>query len=299
MIRKVLKTLVSFLNAVFRTATSLALVAGFSTSKDRRIAKTARHGEECIILGNGPSLKETLAEHDGALQGKDSVCVNDFADSPFFIKLKPSFYVMTDPVYWARDAADHFRESFRRYNELIRTTVNWPLTLFLPAAARRWNFFMDLPRQNPRVAIHYLNTTEIDCFRRLRFFLYRHGLAIPMMQNVLVAAIYVALQAGYKTIYVIGADHSWHESLYVDEHNRLFLKNDRVQDTEEQHLSPFYINPGHTIPYTMHKLLGDFSRMYAGYEELEAYAKSLGAKIYNASEKSYIDAFERKEFPSS
>ncbi len=45
----------------------------------------------------------------------------------------------------------------------------------------------------------------------------------------------------------------------------------------------------------MCNLFRDLSKMFFSYMELERYAQRLGAKIYNATEGSYIDAFERKK----
>jgi hypothetical protein len=53
-----------------------------------------------------------------------------------------------------------------------------------------------------------------------------------------------------------------------------------------------------TEVFKMHEFLKNLSGMFAGYIELENYAKYLGAKVYNASGKSYIDAFERYEISS-
>jgi hypothetical protein len=103
----------------------------------------------------------------------------------------------------------------------------------------------------------------------------------------------LALNLKYKKIYLLGADHSWHESIYVGDDNILYLKNKRFNDDGAKKLSPFYGDIKETKPYKMGNLLRDLSRMFSAYMELEEYAKSLKAKIYNASAKTYIDAFER------
>lgn len=43
----------------------------------------------------------------------------------------------------------------------------------------------------------------------------------------------------------------------------------------------------------MHELFAPLSRKFEGYIILEDYSKYLAAKVYNATSKSYIDAFER------
>ena len=49
---------------------------------------------------------------------------------------------------------------------------------------------------------------------------------MPFSQNVLVAAIYISLNLGYKNIYLLGADHSWAHDVSVNDDNQLCL-NDR------------------------------------------------------------------------
>ena len=45
--------------------------------------------------------------------------------------------------------------------------------------------------------------------------------------------------------------------------------------------------------FKMHEFLDALSITFRGYFILKDYADYLGAKIYNCSKKSYIDAFER------
>lgn len=246
----------------------------------------------CVVLGNGPSLKESLAHHPDFLAGKDLVCTNDFADTEYFTSLQPRYYVFTDPTYWAPNASDRFQKLFAGYRDKF-TQVDWPLFILMPMAARSWNYFQDLSKNNPRIRLLYFNSIEVDCFRRLRFWLYRRNLAAPPLQNVMAAGIFLGLNMGYRSVYLLGGDHSWHESLYVDEHNRLYITNARIQDREQSSGSPFYEDPSESDPYNMYRLFHAFSRMYLGYMELEAYARSIDAKVFNSSKRSYIDAFER------
>jgi hypothetical protein len=43
----------------------------------------------------------------------------------------------------------------------------------------------------------------------------------------------------------------------------------------------------------MQELFEAFATMFRGYDMLQVYAKSVGCKIYNASSKTFVDAFER------
>jgi hypothetical protein len=246
-----------------------------------------------VILGNGPSLLPTLSTYLDFFKNKNCICVNDFAASDYFEKIKPGIYVFTDPAYWTRSTSERIRKQLELYRKKMIQNVDWDMTIIMPYAAKKWNYFNDLPQKNNKISICYINTTEINCNKRLRFFLYKKNLAIPPMQNVIVAALFVSINVGIRQSYLVGADHSWHESFFVGNDNILYLKNKRFQDKEEAHFSPFFQDPGESVPYRMDNLLFALAKMFQGYRELDEYSKKQGAKIYNASTKSYIDAFER------
>lgn len=291
-LRATAKTAITFIQRLFNICRSIAYVLIFSNLHPELFRFKVKD-PYCVILGNGPSLKETLDKHMSFLNGKKTFCTNDFTDSPYFSKIKPSYYIFTDPAFWSNNLSEKFKVTFERYRMIMETQVTWPMIIFFPTTAQKTNFCRDLPVKNRNIHICYINTTEVDCVTPLRYWLYRKNLAIPPMQNVLVAGIFVAINLGFKTIYVTGADHSWHESFYVSENNVLYLKNTRFQDKEVMHLSPFFEDAAEMRPYKMHNLYAALSRMFKGYLELEEYSQKVESKIYNASEKSYIDAFER------
>lgn len=52
------------------------------------------------VLGNGPSLAAQLQEYLDAFLQHDIMCMNHFASTEYFEKLKPRYYVMVDPFFW-------------------------------------------------------------------------------------------------------------------------------------------------------------------------------------------------------
>ena len=133
--------------------------------------------------------------------------------------------------------------------------------------------------------------TDGPCW--LRHGLYRANLALPRVETVLVGAIFIMLQLGYRTVYVLGADHSWHEDVVVDRSNRVCLRDRHFYDTGETKLIPFFKDPNETTTFTMHETYRVLGKMFKGYFFISDYARYLNAKIYNASDKTYIDAFDR------
>ena len=257
--------------------------------------KKTKRGASCVILGNGPSLKEALPKLQHFLKGKKVHCFNDFVASPYFTKIQPSYYTLMDSVFWTKNVSARFEKLRSEYFKIMKDKVDWELTLFFPVRSRKENYFSSLPCLNPHIKIVYVNTTELYSSDKINFFFYRRNLAMVPMQNVLAASIFTALNLGFKKIYLLGADHSWHESVSISEKNVLYLKNNRFQDEEEKDFAPFFVDPGETTPYKMHNLFRDLSKMFLSYLELERYARSIGAKVYNATGGSYIDAFERKK----
>lgn len=280
--------------AITNTIKSILFVCIFSGFRPKITEIRSDENVDCVILGNGPSMKESMNELLPFLKGKKVMCTNDFVDSPFFEKIQPNYYIFADPTYWSRHASERSKRLFHRYQEIF-ARVSWDMVILMPYAARKWNYFIDIPARNPHIQLCLINTVEVPCFRKMQFWLYRKNLSMVPMQNVLAAAIFVVLNLGFKKVYLLGADHSWHESLIIDEKNDLYLVNKRFQDTKDATRSPFMVDPAEKEKYDMHKLFRDLSRMFLGYKELEEYAKSIGAKVYNATSHSYIDAFERTD----
>jgi hypothetical protein len=123
--------------------------------------------------------------------------------------------------------------------------------------------------------------------------LYKYQIGIPHAQNVLVAAIYLGIEIGFKKIYLMGADHSWHEELIVSKDNIVCFKPKRFSDKEEASLVPFLMHDKSTRAAKMHEIFDAFTKVFVGYHNLEEYSQYRDVKILNASKKTYIDAFER------
>ena len=117
---------------------------------------------------------------------------------------------------------------------------------------------------------------------------------MPQSQNVLVASIFLAMNIEFKKIIIAGADHTWHQNLHLDEQNILYIKDIHFYNNEEKiNYRPF--NKGLHINETfkIHEIFALWAKAFYGYIALEDYAKYKSCKIYNASEVTFIDAFER------
>lgn len=246
--------------------------------------------KQCIILGNGPSLSQSLTKHPDFFNTAPLVCVNSFALTVDYTKLKPSYYVMHDPGLWLSDS-DLSINIFAA----IADKTDWPLTLFIPRKARKSKYITKLT-QHHNITIAPYNYTIFKGFNGLAHWLYKQNLAMPQSQNVLVACLFLCINLKFEEIYVFGADHTWHENLHVNDDNVLCIKDVHYYDNKEEvSLRKFYKGLHLKETFKVHEIFEAWSKVFKGYVAIEKYAKFCEAKIYNASEVSFIDIFERRK----
>lgn len=244
-----------------------------------------------VVMGNGPSLRQVLDKERDRLAGCDLMAVNFAANAPEFRELRPQRYVLADPHFFT--GADSDPNVARLWEAL--TDVDWPMTLYVPAA-RRGDFEARYGEKMRRrgVRVKWYNLTPAEGWGAVCRWLYRKGLAMPRPRNVLIAALMLALCEGYDEIYAVGADHTWTHSLWVDDHNRVvsvqphFYKD---SDTELDRVASEYAG------YHLHDILGSLTVAFRSYFDIADFARSLGARIINATPGSMIDAFERGQLP--
>ncbi|MFW5726411.1 MAG: hypothetical protein ACOCW4_00955, partial [bacterium] len=82
--------------ASFYSAIKVLLMSRFFLQRPDKI----NDHRECVLLGNGPSLKDFLDNHLDFLQDKAVFAVNNFVRTDAFPKVKPQYYVIVAPDYW-------------------------------------------------------------------------------------------------------------------------------------------------------------------------------------------------------
>ena len=248
---------------------------------------------DCVILGNGPSLKESLQSKKNYefIISKPKFCVNSFPISNEFFKLKPEFLVFMDPFYWAKNLSEPYKSEIIKIKENIKK-ADWDITIIMPKYAEKWNFFIDI--SSKKILVKYINTnTSNESDFNKKVILFKTNQAMPQVQNVLIACLYVGINIGFKNLYIFGADHSWHENLMIDENNILNIKDLHFYDNTDIKYNKAYSEADLSKIFNMCSFFEALSKKFYGYMELEKYSKLLGSKIFNASAKSYIDAFEK------
>ena len=265
-----------------KSLTKLALKSHRST-----ISKVkASNDDYIIIMGNGPSLNDAIAQYGDLLKQSNTLAVNFAANAPQFWDLKPRYYVLADPHFFI--AVDNVNV-VKLYNNFEQ--VDWPMTLFVPFDAKKYG----LKVANKNIKLEYFNFIAVEGFQCLENWAYSTGRGMPRPRNVLIPSIMVAMKMGWENIYIAGADHSWTKTLSVNERNEVisiqphFYKED---ENEEKRIKVDYLK------YPLHQIIHSFYIAFKSYHDIQRYALHRGVNIYNVTPESFIDAFPRVELGS-
>lgn len=267
----------SALNATIASILKIILL-----SRPASVRRTAGKDDELVILGNGPSLNNTIADHGDFLGARRKLAVNFAANTPVFTQLKPDFYVLADPHFFHPDGDANVNRLWQAL-----TAVDWRMTLYLPVKEAAPDGF-----SNPNVTIERYNLTPVEGFRCFSHTAYRRLWGMPRPRNVLIPSIMLSIAAGFRTIYVAGADHSWMQTISVDDRNRVvsvqphFYKDN---EREKARVSGEYSN------YPLHQIVYSFYVAFRSYHTIQEYAVKRQVRIFNITPGSFIDAFPRKK----
>lgn len=242
-------------------------------------------GRELVIMGNGPSLKQTIENDFDWLVSHELMAVNFAALSPEFFRLRPKYYILADGHFFNSLQTDG---NVRKLWENLGR-ISWPMTLLIPTKFR--DLSKPLLMHLHDVKIRYFNLTPIEGFRPVNRFLYSAGLGMPRPRNVLIPAIMEGIRLGYKKIYLCGADHRWTKTLDVDHENFVVsIQPHFYEDNEEEHKRVRETYKG----LKLHDVLGSMTIAFRSYWEVADYANKQGVEIINATPGSMIDAFRRR-----
>lgn len=238
-------------------------------------------GSSIVVMGNGPSLADTIDNHSDFLADKDILAVNFAASTPQFRQLRPRYYVLADPLFFTADPPENIRELWQSIS-----TCDWGMTLFIPTRTKT-----PLLRAGDNVAVARFNMVAAEGFTWFEKMAYSSGAAMPRPRNVLIPSIMQALRMGYDTIYLAGADHSWTKTLWVDDANHVVSVQPHFyadSDDEKRRIATDYLN------YPLHSIIYSFYLAFRSYHIIERFARSRKQRIVNITPDSFIDAFERQ-----
>ncbi len=271
-------------DAAASLGSTLKGVVKIALKSRRTVGDTAPAPDRLVILANGPSLRRELDENAAQLAASTTMCVNFMANAPEFTRLRPRYYVLADPHFFRGTDHDNV---FQLWQQLA--AVDWPMTLFVPADEFRRA--RKLLGTHSRVTLASFNCVGVEGFGWFERLVYRSGLAMPRPRNVLIPSIMLAINLGAREIFLLGADHSWMQTLRVDDDNNVIsVQPHFYKDSQAESRRTVSEYKG----YRLHDIVMSFYVAFSGYHRLRRYAESRGTHIYSATPDSMIDAFDRR-----
>lgn len=279
---KLLDNLQKGMSAFGDSLASLIKVPLMSGRPSPKTPLASDKGDTIIIMGNGPSLRDAMNDDMEVLMAYPRMAVNLSALAPEFRTLRPDYYILADIAFFLKEKTGKVPQLW----ETLRS-VDWKMTLFLPASARKMEEVKRLPAN---IRVKYYNLTPAEGWRWLTHPLFDAGLAMPRPRNVLVPGIMNSIREGFSRVVLIGADHNWAKTLWVTDRNRVvsvqphFYKDDdaELKRAEEifagVHIADVYRN---------------YAIAFKSYFDVKDYTERRGVQVLNATPGSFIDAFPR------
>ena len=250
-----------------------------------------KNRNNCVVLGNGPSLNDDIENIKNHRNETDIICVNAFPLTDHFLYLKPEYLILMDTQWWRKDANNNALKWRKNLYNMLNS-VNWKMQVIVSNNA-------DISFVKSQIDNEYITvdkTKTVNLYRPLNsnaFKYYDTGYFGPPFTNVLVFAIYNAVMAGYKEIDLYGADLSYLFLIDVDQKtNKVFIKNEYFYETGERQLLLEHEGKD-ARGSTMYEFIQAQASTYKSHELLYEYARNKGIQIINRSSYSTIDAYPR------
>ncbi len=262
--------------------------------------------KKVIIIGNGPSAKDLLQNIEFQESKTPKLCVNMFASTEYFEKLKPKYYLVSDHAF-----LDFSEDTFLDANQLPRLkhqpgflqiqklinaawnaifSANWEMILYVPQIYQ--NTFIVKKALSTGIKIQFYNYTVVKGFNWFENFVYRNKLGSPQSQNVINSCIFQAINSNFEEIYLIGVDNNFHLNMIVDNQNNLIHIDDHFYHIEKKETPQLHADG---TPVRMHEFFLSLHKAFFAHHRLQQYALHRNVKVYNTTKGSFIDAYPRKE----
>ena len=249
-----------------------------------------------IILGNGPSLNESIERLSIVCNNYDCMAVNGFANTEYYELLKPNMYVLADTVFFLeRDKlSERVRNTVNSIESNLLNKTDWNIALFVPNYGRSSELIKNVCK-NKHIRIYFFSMHDhfIPLGRRMKYFLWDRNWIALAGKTVLNTCVNLGIILRYSDIFLVGADTSWHEQLRIDQDNNKLYTIDRHFYGENKIY--IYADSYSKVPERLDRELITVSQALSSYWELKDYADTRDVHIYNASGYSDIDAFERRK----
>lgn len=262
-------------------------------SKYSKISKS--ENKKVVVLANGPSLNKCINDEENIekLKEVDLICVNYFSNSPKFKELKPEYYILSAPEFWIDKVEDMYVQNRQKMFATLADVVDWPMELYIPVESKKFSFWKKILIQNKNIKVVYYNQNTIEGLKRISFFIYNRKLGMPKSHNILGNSIMMMIWKGYKEIGLLGVDHSWLPTIYVDSNNTPLLVQKHFY--EKGKVKGDIMRKTGVGQRKLHEIIFKFYLSFKAYFEIKEYADKQGVSIKNLTEDSFIDAFDRSD----
>lgn len=247
-----------------------------------------------LILANGPSLKSFIQDYERNrkfCEECDFFGMNDLVNDDVFLDLKPKYYVLSDPKF--------FYETLKKESGLsvmygLRDRVTWPMYLFVSKKKEK-SEYLKIVKDNSNITIVFYHKPKFPVnlgLEKIRNFVFSKGWGNGEYGTVLLHAIYISITMGVKKIELYGADHTYFDSLCIDENNRPCIKYSHSYGEAE--LVPILDHDGSEVKYKdMDTYIYQIAQIFRGHKLMASYAKYKGVDIVNRTKGSMIDVYKR------
>lgn len=266
-----------------------------SVSKNVPLPKIKRKSKKMIVIGNGPSLNKSFEKYKDIICDSDCIVVNFFASTDMFKIIRPAVYVLNDYAFF--DIPEKLKLSIDKLLTNIVENTDWNMKVVLPCIEQE-SQLVEILSQNSHIEILFFNDVNKTITDNLkRNIAWDNNLIAPPEATVLNISVWLSLYWGYPETYLIGADTSWIEELKIDQQtNQLYTLDRHFYNNSKVYKDENLIDCERRIlPNSIYKELKCITECFKNYEYLEDFARWKGLKVYNASEYSLIDSFERKK----
>lgn len=263
------------------------------------IANIVLHGElknhikktksgKVSVLANGPSLKDILPQLEtGQFENSDFVVLNYFAETETFWKVKPQHYCFADPVFFS---PIYLVERIKNLFSLLEK-VDWQMNIYVCS----WGYssfkkYSGITNKNLHIVS--VNSRSYEGYHSFRNWFYKKGVACPSFSTVAIMAIYIAINSGYTHIDLYGVDHTFLNSMCVDDNNHLCNRDTHFYDKGEVALKPILKDDfGHV--WKISDFVFSIGKMFKSHDLVADYARYMNVSIVNCTPGSMIDSYTR------
>ena len=165
--------------------------------------------------------------------------------------------------------------------------VNWKVNLFIPFDASKELYQSLIVNENLNI-IRY-NRTPVEGFKIISHFLYRNNLGMPRPENVIVAAIFLAINSGNLEINLYGIDFSSLETFFIDDNNNICVRPKHFYDANKEDIKVISLK-GRAFKIALSSMVSALD----SYEKLNDYAITRNVVILNKTKPSYVEAFTKQ-----